>query len=287
MRLNSIVFLMFASITFLGLACFSTNVEAQELRKALRDYRDERIFNYQPTDPQYRGKVFNIHTGHYGKFYNCDGEENKRNSPYICWKPHHEKDFPTRLGFCENLRRDIAEINQRLNDGAGACRQKNCNCNQCQQAAVVTQPSCSCVDCAANSQLQTRGNLVQRMAKSTVSKAASFRAAASKPAKLNLMRTSKTNCRCAECVGKTETACTAGTTQLSVKEAIRNASRDATRSFQSRSATGRGYGLVSGKILNGGNAAANPSAVSAADAQVAELAPIIETSASTQSVLRR
>ena len=137
----------------------------QELRNAIRDYRDERVFNYQPNDPQYRGKIFNVHTKHYGRFYNCDNQEDKRNSPHIYWKPHFENDFPPRLGFRENLRRDINEIKQRISDGAGAC-QGSCGCKQCQstqqhQVSPAVPPAysppsdCSCVQCAASTNLRS------------------------------------------------------------------------------------------------------------------------------------
>jgi len=49
----------------------TTGAYGQEVRNAIRDYRDDRVFNYQASDPQYRGKLFNVHTGHYGRFYNC------------------------------------------------------------------------------------------------------------------------------------------------------------------------------------------------------------------------
>ena len=116
----------------------------QELKKAIRDYQDERIFNYRPDDPQYRGKIFNIHTKHYGRFYNCDDQEDKRNSPYIHWKPHYENDFPPRIGFCKNLRRDVAEVKQRISDGSRGC-QASCLCPQCKQDS--TPVDCPCVEC--------------------------------------------------------------------------------------------------------------------------------------------
>lgn len=148
--------LILLASTVCGLLALDNVAYGQEVRNAIRDYRDDRVFNYQASDPQHRGKLFNVHTGHYGKFYNCDSQEDKRNSPYICWKPHHENDFPNRLGFCENLRRDITEIKQRISDGAGNC-QSSCNCQQCQlpQKRQTYQPQqhaypsdCPCVQCA-------------------------------------------------------------------------------------------------------------------------------------------
>lgn len=156
MRFTTIFACVF-SYLLIGLFSYGANLEGQELKKFLRDYRDERVYNYSATDPNDRGKVFRTHTGHYGAFYNCDGEENKRNSPYICWKPHHERVFPPRLGFCENLRRDIAEITQRINDGSCGTCPSNCNCQQCQQAAPAPQPTCSCADCIARAAAQQNG----------------------------------------------------------------------------------------------------------------------------------
>ena len=149
-------FLILVASTVCGLLTFDNVAYGQEVRNAIRDYRDDRVFNYQPSDPQDRGKLFNVHTKHYGKFYNCDSQEDKRNSPYICWKPHYENDFPNRIGFCENLRRDITEIKQRISDGAGNCP-SSCNCKQCrlrqgrqtcQQQHQAYPSDCPCVQCA-------------------------------------------------------------------------------------------------------------------------------------------
>ena len=279
MQLKSIVLLILASFAFLGLAICDSNVEAQELRNALRDFRDERVFNYRPNDPQYRGKAFNIQTKHYGKFYNCDGEEDKRNSPYICWKRHFEKDFPTRVGFCENLRRDIAAINQRLNDGAGPCRQANanCNCTQCQQAAVATpQPNCPCASCAANAETRNQTGPIHSIAKSARSKNAAVKSASVvKPSKRQFAKTTKSNCPTGQCgTAATQTA----NAPQSIKQAIQNASRDASRSFRPQE---RSYGLISGKILNSEVESAGES-----QTKVAELAPIIKTSTADQTTRR-
>ena len=132
--------------SFACLQFITSNANAQEVRKAIRDYKTDRVFNYQPSDPWNRGKMFNIHTKNYGKFYNCDGEENKRNSPYICWKPHTDKDFPTHVRMIDCIRNDLSEVRQRIKDGAGACYAENCNCSECQSCQ---QPQSSdCNECA-------------------------------------------------------------------------------------------------------------------------------------------
>lgn len=110
---------------------FLHSAEAQEFRKMLRDYHHDRPLTYAPNDPTYRGKVFNLHMGHAGLFHNCDGEEDKRNSPYICWKTHTELDLPPRRGLWRGLKMDIAKVQQRILDGAGACCAADCTCASC------------------------------------------------------------------------------------------------------------------------------------------------------------
>ena len=108
-------------------------IEGQEFRQTLRDYHTDRPFYYQPSDPVTRGKVFNAQTGHHGHYYNCDGEECKRYSPYICWKLHCEKDIPPKVGIWKQLKRDLTEVHQRVKDGAGACYKNNCACAKCRK----------------------------------------------------------------------------------------------------------------------------------------------------------
>lgn len=140
---------------FACLACLvclqflNSEAGAQEVRKAIRDYKTDRVFNYQPSDPWNRGKLFNIQTKRYGKFFNCDDEESKRNSPYICWKPHTEKDLPPHVRMIDCIRNDLSEVRQRIKDGAGACYKDNCNCDQC-QSCQQTQSN-HCADCASAS----------------------------------------------------------------------------------------------------------------------------------------
>lgn len=126
----------FSTLVTLGILAlyFVPALNAQtEARKARNDYRDDRVFRYQPEDPWTRSKLFKTHMGHGGRFYNCDGEEQKRYSPYICWKLHFENDLPPRQRFLDCLGCEIAEIKQRIMDGAGACyRTDSCNCDECQ-----------------------------------------------------------------------------------------------------------------------------------------------------------
>ncbi len=73
---------------------------------------------YAPTDQDTRSKRLRMQTGHYGLFYNCDDEECKRNSPYICWNSQHKADWYG--GWKNAWRKDRNDIVQRLLDGGCA-----------------------------------------------------------------------------------------------------------------------------------------------------------------------
>ena len=106
-------------------------IESQQLRA---DYPGP--VRYSPSDPEFRSKLFRLQTGHAGLFYNCDGEESKRNSPYICWNSQHSADW--RNGACEACRRDRADVRQRLVDGSCCSEKKpDCQCDNCLGASVV------------------------------------------------------------------------------------------------------------------------------------------------------
>jgi hypothetical protein len=101
--------------------------EAQ-LTQIRRDYRQP--MTYSPDDPFTKGLVYRLQTGQAGKYFNCDGEEEKRYSPYIYWQTvcNHTHPKP----YCTVLLRDIHEVKERVR--AGACRGgQNCTCGQCQQ----------------------------------------------------------------------------------------------------------------------------------------------------------
>ena len=88
-------------------------LDAQTLRK---DYVLDAPISYQPSDPWVRGRVFRIHTGHAGLYYNCDQEECRRESPYICWKQENRSCDERGLPL---WRRQLEEALWRLN--AGRC----------------------------------------------------------------------------------------------------------------------------------------------------------------------
>lgn len=115
--------------------------DAQEVRKHIAERHGQPYTNYRPDDPWTRGWVFNLQTGHAGLFRNCDDEECKRDSPYICWKQDNEKMFPTQLGLWGHAKQTHAAVTQRIRDGAGGCA-PNCRCRECQthrHSAVATQ----------------------------------------------------------------------------------------------------------------------------------------------------
>jgi hypothetical protein len=128
--------LILLSLIVAGFCSVTSHVQAQELKKAWNDYFGPRPITYSPSDPVNRSYTFNKHTGHAGVYYNCDGEEAKRNSPYICWKPHFEADFPECRGLGAQVKQDWDRMRQRICDGAGDC------CNSCQ-----TESGCQCTEC--------------------------------------------------------------------------------------------------------------------------------------------
>lgn len=120
-----------------GILALDVPANAQEFQKIRQDYFSGPI-QYSPADPWTRSKVFNAHTGNSGRFYNCDGEQCKRNSPYIYWRAHCEPDLPPRRGLWGGLKIDAAKVCQRYRDGAGACAAENCQCETCTQQRLVT-----------------------------------------------------------------------------------------------------------------------------------------------------
>lgn len=114
---------------------------SQELTKIRDDYFLNPTRQNQPCDPWTRSVIWQIHTGHRGLFYNCDREEQKRFSPYICWK---NGEWPWTGETCRNsLRRDISGIKQRIIDGSCDCqgahrcdRNPPCNCQNCSAKAA-------------------------------------------------------------------------------------------------------------------------------------------------------
>jgi len=138
-------------------------VEAQPVRDFVhsvenfkKDYITDKPYRYSPDDPWERGNVFRMQTGHSGLFRNCDNEEQKRFSPYICWKVHNEPDFPGLRGARAFFSLDLCEVKQRIRDGAGCCA-GNCGkpgCKRCSRKKASAQcTTCGikgCTGCGAN-----------------------------------------------------------------------------------------------------------------------------------------
>jgi hypothetical protein len=109
---NTINLVALFAATLISQAFFAGNCAGQNFFK---DYVRDAPVRYQPTDPWDRGVIFRNQTNHGGLFYNCDQEECKRDSPYICWKS-------ATTGRQSNLdywRRQAAKLKWRVN--AGKC----------------------------------------------------------------------------------------------------------------------------------------------------------------------
>ena len=92
-----------------------------------------------PDDPWTQGRLWLRQTGHFGKFYNCDCEEEKRFSPYICWKESASPKLFSGHRWLEQVKCDLRDIKQRIIDGSASCcgrrnqktPSKSCHCNDC------------------------------------------------------------------------------------------------------------------------------------------------------------
>lgn len=103
-------------------------VAEAQLTQIRRDYRQP--MTYSPADPFSKGLVYRLQTGQAGKYFNCDGEEEKRYSPYIYWTTVCNHTHPKT--YCSVLLRDLHEVKERVR--AGSCRGgQYCTCGECQQ----------------------------------------------------------------------------------------------------------------------------------------------------------
>ena len=98
---------------------------------------------YQPNSPVVENRLFGLQTGHYGFFYNCDREEDKRNHPAICWRGADAEQLPRRIGCLARVRHEVAQASRRILDGM--C---DTGCSNCQQQR---KPSCARPNCLAES----------------------------------------------------------------------------------------------------------------------------------------
>ena len=92
--------------------------ECQTYRK---DYRVDAPIKYQASDPWDRGFIFRNHINHAGFFYNCDGEECKRNSPYLFYT---QATPDCRLRTRDYIKRQLNEVRWRVQ--AGGCGEADC-----------------------------------------------------------------------------------------------------------------------------------------------------------------
>ena len=115
---------------FSGYFCLGLDANAQQSNLPNENCAPTEI--YQPSDPWTSGKLYNIQTGNSGLFFNCDGEQAKRNSPYIYWQPITEKALPTRKGIWRLIKQDIAEVKQRVSESS--CCDFGCSSADCRRA---------------------------------------------------------------------------------------------------------------------------------------------------------
>ncbi len=102
---------------------------------------------YSAASPNDGTRRFALDTGHFGRFYNCDCEEAKRNSPYIHWQTVNRCET-RRTGwgvFCH----DLDEVKARVR--AGRC------CPTCWPDWLC--PDCDC-DCAEGCGVGTNQGLI-------------------------------------------------------------------------------------------------------------------------------
>lgn len=127
--------------TFICVFGFVVDANAQgPVRKLTRELQLQRAdypgpITYAPSDQDTRSKRLRMQTGHYGLFYNCDDEECKRLSPYICWNSQHTADWY--CGWKNAWRRDRNDIIQRLFDGS--CQ--DCEGNASAGPSIQTAPA--------------------------------------------------------------------------------------------------------------------------------------------------
>ena len=105
-------------LTIPAIAAITNSVSSQTYR---RDYKIDAPIQYQASDPWDRGFNFRNHINHAGFFYNCDGEECKRNSPYLYYLQATED---CRFNARQYIRRQIDEVKWRLQ--AGGCGDALC-----------------------------------------------------------------------------------------------------------------------------------------------------------------
>lgn len=118
------------------LATLSMNAAAQ-VPAVIRDYQQP--MSYGPDYPWEKGNIFRWHTGHAGRYYNCDCEEQKRYSPYIDWYTVCNRDRVRPYG--QVVRSDIREVRQRVHRGARRCKDFAADSGFCANCLAENSPS--------------------------------------------------------------------------------------------------------------------------------------------------
>ena len=166
-------------------------VAGQERAKIRHDYIDNPTGRYSPSDPWTRSRIWKRQTGHWGRFYNCDGEEAKRNSPYICWKnancPYVDESLR------HTFRRDKARMLQRIADGS--C---NCGCKQSGSSRCACKQQASEIY-SAGSQSQLREQISQASRPTSLLNRLQDLESESGEVEQSV---ASSKCDCAECVAK-------------------------------------------------------------------------------------
>ncbi|MBL8890586.1 MAG: hypothetical protein JNL67_11465 [Planctomycetaceae bacterium] len=116
-----------ACLPIVALLMFCGVSPAARGQNVYQDYRVNPTGPYSPQDPWQKGRVFRTHTGHDGLFYNCDGEEDKRCSPWIRWgqRPCDDLLAPSRIRA--EYQESLCDALERLRSGS------------CQNACGLTQ----------------------------------------------------------------------------------------------------------------------------------------------------
>ncbi len=104
---------------------------------------------YAPNDPETRGHLYRQQVGYAGHFYNCDGEESKRCSPYIYWTTVCNQEQIR--SWSNVLKCDVNEVRQRVR--WGSCRGGS-DCESCEQLQHFSQK--------ATEQEETPGSFFKR-----------------------------------------------------------------------------------------------------------------------------
>ncbi len=97
---------------------------AASAQNFFRDFVVNNPRSYGPDDPWTTGKIFYNRIGHGGLFYNCDGEECKRHSPYIEWNRQSTR-CHRKAPVASTIVQQLCEVRQRIRWGA-CCDDGSC-----------------------------------------------------------------------------------------------------------------------------------------------------------------